>query len=238
MGGRSAEKRAELERKRQRALENVQQRLEADSSCADDPVIQRVRAMGECGEQLFPVIPRDVYRGVDVEFSDQGREFDPRRVSGKAGVVYWNAGRRAAAANEVALRIAAGETLRKICGPGRDRSMLPEKGTYLAWIFGLGDEYVQMTYDLARRMRAEGYADELIEIADAGMDAADIAQVQGFRLAMEARQWVTERILPRLYGRKGDGSSGVTINVNTNLGGADEVGDDGTYRVSISASGE
>lgn len=209
------------------ATKEIRQEEEQDSSRADDPLIQRVREMANTGEQLFPVIPHTVYRGIDIE--SQGEDFRPDHSIGTK--TYWTPDKRAAAANEVAIRLASGENLNKILGSGRDHSLLPNKAEFFRWMFGLGDEYVAQSYRLARQMKAEGYADELVDIADKAQECDEMARVNGYRLAIEARQFIMQKVLPKLYGNQQGAGAGLTINISTNLGGEESEPLDGTYKI-------
>ncbi len=82
----------------------------------------------------------------------------------------------------ICTRIANGESLRSIC---RDEAM-PTKSTVLAWLADDARQEFRTKYALAREIQAEGFVDEMVEIADDGtndwmekMNAA--VEVTGYR---------------------------------------------------------
>lgn len=93
----------------------------------------------------------------------------------------------------IATRIASGESLRAICkGNG-----MPDRSTVLRWVLrgegGFRDEE-------ALRLRAEGWAEELVELADEALDSGDATTIQATRVALDARKWCASRLLPKKYG--------------------------------------
>ena len=92
-------------------------------------------------------------------------------------------------ANEICERIANGETLRAICVDKR----MPDKSTVLRWA-AKHDDFTHM-YGLAMRLRADVYADEMIDIAD-----NEQGDPRRDALRLNARQWVCGKAFPRKYG--------------------------------------
>lgn len=177
-------------------------------SVVDEDTIEAARGAGERGENIFPVLPEDLFRGYETNHDPHRRTEHGRK---------WTPEKRAAAVNEIAIRMASGEAVKDILGPNRDRERLPGTETFYTWIFALGDEYVYRVYELAQKMRVQGFVDELIEISDMARDSEEMAEVKGAELAINTRQWVASKIMPWLYGAKEAGGSGITVNINTNL---------------------
>ncbi len=111
----------------------------------------------------------------------------------------------------VCLRIAEGQSLRKIC---QDESM-PDKSTVLRWI-GRHPEFRDQ-YAQSKAEGAEAIAEEMFEIADDGsndwmeqLDSEGQAlgyrlngeHVQRSRLRIDTRKWYLSKILPKKYGDK------------------------------------
>jgi hypothetical protein len=91
-------------------------------------------------------------------------------------------------AEAIAIRIASGESLRAIC----QDSDLPDRSTVLRW--ALRDEGgFRDQYESALRMRAEGWADEIVDLADQALEAGDSTRVHATRLSLDARKWVASR---------------------------------------------
>lgn len=111
----------------------------------------------------------------------------------------------------VCLRIAEGESLRKVCS---DENM-PAKATILRWI-GRFPEFRDQ-YAKAKVDGAEALAEELFEIADDGsndwMEQLDKEgnaigyrlngeHVQRSKLRIDTRKWYLSKIMPKKYGDK------------------------------------
>jgi hypothetical protein len=113
-------------------------------------------------------------------------------------------------ADEICRRMCEGESLRSIC---RSEGM-PPFGTVMTWV--LKDrEGFHAQYARAREAQAHALADELLEIADdarndrmARNDPENPGRVensehlQRSRLRVDARKWLTSKILPKQYGDK------------------------------------
>ncbi len=67
-------------------------------------------------------------------------------------------------AHKICERIADGESLRSIC---RDNTM-PAKSTVMAWLADDAHQEFRTKYALAREIQADGFVDEMVEIADDG----------------------------------------------------------------------
>ena len=121
-------------------------------------------------------------------------------------------------AEEICARIAAGESLRAIC---EDEGM-PAHSTVLGWAVdnahGFFDRYMR-----AKQMRCLRYADEVIEIADDGVNDTyvddngktkiDYDNIKRSALRVDARKWLMVKYLPKVFGDKIDlnHSGGVSL---------------------------
>ena len=99
-------------------------------------------------------------------------------------------------AAEICRRIADGESLNTIC---KDEHM-PSTVTVFSWLKNSAQTNFLNNYNIAREMQAEGYAEEIVGIADddSGDDGND--SVQRSRLKVDARKWVASKLLPKKYG--------------------------------------
>lgn len=115
-------------------------------------------------------------------------------------------------AAKICCRIAEGESLGSIC---RDESY-PAKSTIFRWL--LTGKYPEFRdqYVLAREIQSEGYADEILDIADDGkndyiereldsgvsIDVLNTEHLQRSRLRVDSRKWILSKLLPKKYGDK------------------------------------
>lgn len=109
-----------------------------------------------------------------------------------------------ALADRICARIAAGESLIRIC---RDEDM-PGRSTVMAWL--LQDKEFSDKYARARDLQAEVLADEIIEIADDGMndvvvgedgkERTDHEAIARSKLRVDARKWYASKVAPKKYG--------------------------------------
>lgn len=113
---------------------------------------------------------------------------------------------------DILAEIANGRSLRSIC---RDEGM-PSVKSFLAWVKddenGLGKQYAR-----AMEMRAEALFEEILEIADDGIndtyskedgsDAVNHDVIARSRLRVDARKWALSKMMPKKYGDKLDLSS-------------------------------
>lgn len=121
----------------------------------------------------------------------------PKRYEGRRDVGYVLRGKSIAEtqalASEILGGIAEGKSLRAILkAPG-----MPSFPTFFTWL--RADRDFHALYARAREAQAEGYADEITELADSaqGLDAAG---VNAARLRVDARKWIASKLLPRKYG--------------------------------------
>ena len=93
-------------------------------------------------------------------------------------------------ADEICERLADGEGLRAIC---REANM-PNKSTVFRWL-PLHDVFRDQ-YARARETQADGFVDEIIEIADNEPDP------QKARVRVDVRKWVAGKMRPKVYGER------------------------------------
>lgn len=130
-----------------------------------------------------------------------------------------------ALAEKICDRIADRESLRSIC---RDETM-PAKSTVLSWLADEDKAAFRARYALAREILADGFVDELVEIADdssndwiekknaAGETTGWQENGEAIRrsqLRIATRQWVAEKLRPKKYGAKAEPEQGVTGEVS------------------------
>jgi hypothetical protein len=102
-----------------------------------------------------------------------------------------------ALASEICIRMAAGESVRKIC---RDANM-PCFRTVMAWVHdknhvACSDGFPEQ-YQAAMQSMAQNMFDELLEIAD-----DDAHETQRSRLRVDTRKWYLSKCLPKVFGDK------------------------------------
>lgn len=102
-----------------------------------------------------------------------------------------------ATVDRVCNEIAAGNSLRAICA---DPDM-PCVDSIITWL-GKHPSFAAQ-YAQARATQAEGYADEIVEIADS-VRAGTAEQVAAARLAVDSRKWIAAKLLPKKYGERLD----------------------------------
>jgi hypothetical protein len=107
-------------------------------------------------------------------------------------------------ADKICEKISAGESLRSIC---KDEAM-PRMATIFRWLANnksFSDQYAR-----AREEQAETLADEIVQIADDGLNdtyldengnrRTDQDVIARSRLRVEARKWVAAKLKPKKYG--------------------------------------
>jgi hypothetical protein len=101
--------------------------------------------------------------------------------------------------DEICVRIAEGESLRKIC---KDEKM-PSLVTVWKWLNN--SEELTKQYARAREEQAETFVDEIQEISDAkiplGPDGKiDNGAVNQARLRVDSRKWIASKLKPKKFG--------------------------------------
>jgi hypothetical protein len=101
--------------------------------------------------------------------------------------------------DEICVRIASGESLRKICKDDKMPALVN------VWRWLNDNEALSKQYTHAREEQAETLADEIQEICDAEMpmDAfgkIDAGAVNQARLKIDARKWIASKLKPKRFG--------------------------------------
>ena len=94
---------------------------------------------------------------------------------------------------------------------------MPSVSTMIEWLDhdrreGSGDLAAQ--YARAREHQAEGYADEIVSLADSA-DESTPAGVNKARLQVDARKWISSKFYPRVFGDRIDVTGKLDVNVLT-----------------------
>lgn len=110
-------------------------------------------------------------------------------------------------------RIADGESLRSICSD----DTMPAKSTVMAWLADDAHQEFRTKYALAREIQADGFVDEMVEIADDGSNdwmqknfgeetrwVENGEALRRSQLRILTRQWIAEKLKPKKYGTKID----------------------------------
>lgn len=124
-------------------------------------------------------------------------------------------------ADTICERIADGESLRSIC---REHEM-PDKATVFRWLAS-NDDFATK-YARAREAQADGFVDEMVEIADDGSNdwmekqfgeetrwVENGEALRRSQLRIATRQWIAEKLKPKKYGAKVELEHGVTGEVS------------------------
>lgn len=111
-------------------------------------------------------------------------------------------------ADEICERLADGESLRKICLSDH----MPNRATVFRWLHlhsSFRDQYAR-----AREAQADALADEILDIADDGLNDSyededgnkrtDHDVIARSRLRVDARKWIASKLKPKVYGDRID----------------------------------
>ena len=123
-------------------------------------------------------------------------------------------------AEEICIRLMQGESLRKILAADE----MPAQSTVYLWLIRAKEEKASKElklfseqYAQARRIQAEGYIDEVMDIADDGSndwmekfdkDGQSVGwmlngeHVQRSRVRIDTRKWIASKLVPKVYGDK------------------------------------
>ena len=104
-------------------------------------------------------------------------------------------------------RVASGEPLSKVCSTAN----MPTRKAFFDWV--AKDDSIRVKYEFAMHMRADLYAEEIIEISDEthveakydGEDvrlALDATAVARNRLRVDTRKWLAAKMNAKKYGDK------------------------------------
>jgi len=113
---------------------------------------------------------------------------------------------------EILIRVAEGESINQICSEAN----MPSRSTFYDWV--AADESIKAKYELAMQVRADFYAEQIIEIADDASGDSYIDEdgkvqinhenIARAKLRIDARKWYASRMHPKKYG------NAVTVEVN------------------------
>lgn len=111
-------------------------------------------------------------------------------------------------ANTICERIAGGESLRSIC---QDEG-LPSITSVMRWLADENNAAFRAQYARAREAQADYMAEEILSIADDGLNdtyvddegrkRTDQDVIARSRLRVEARKWLASKMAPKKYGEK------------------------------------
>ena len=121
-------------------------------------------------------------------------------------------------------RVAAGEALSRVCGSSDD---MPTRKSFFEWV--AKDPAIKAKYEFAIQLRADGLADDILQIADDGLNdtyrdedgntRTDQDVIARSKLRVDARKWLASKMAPKKYGDKLD----ITANVTTHEETIDEL---------------
>lgn len=135
---------------------------------------------------------------------------------------------------EICLRLSSGQSLRQICKDPH----IPSRETIYNWLFNSSEYQAEFTemYNQARACQMEGWAEEIIEIADdKSEDVVEDAKgnqylnkefVMRSRVKIDARKWVMSKMAPKKYGDRiaVDHAGGMTLSLSQALDAAEGTG--------------
>ncbi|WP_304679162.1 hypothetical protein [Neisseria polysaccharea] len=110
-------------------------------------------------------------------------------------------------ADKICELIARGMSLRAICASAD----MPAGGTVHRWLAEHQD--FQEQYARAREEQADGFADEIIDIADSV--APETGEVAKAKLQIDARKWKAAKLAPKKYGEKLELDADMRVKVET-----------------------
>jgi hypothetical protein len=112
--------------------------------------------------------------------------------------------------DEICLRLADGESLRKIC----ESEDMPSKTSVFRWLADEKNKAFRDQYALARELQADSLFDEMLDIADEsvgdsyedsnGNERINHEVVQRSKLRIDTRKWLAGKLRPKVYGDKAD----------------------------------
>lgn len=91
-------------------------------------------------------------------------------------------------------------SLREICKKGS----MPARSTVLRWLSSEEpselEQWFRVQYARAREVQADLIVDDILELADESKGCVTPAEVQSYKLRVEARKWVASKLAPKRYG--------------------------------------
>ncbi len=110
-------------------------------------------------------------------------------------------------AGEICRLIAQGLSLREIC----TRKEMPASGTVYRWLAEYPE--FQEQYARAREEQADGFAEEVLAIAD--RCPPETGEVAKAKLQIDVRKWIAAKLAPKKYGDRLDLSADMRVKVET-----------------------
>lgn len=114
-------------------------------------------------------------------------------------------------ADDICERLADGESLKRICASDG----MPKKSTVFRWLES--NQKFRDMYVRAREAQADTLADEILDIADEGLNdtyvddngnvRTDHEIVARSKLRVDARKWIAAKLKPRVYGDRAEPES-------------------------------
>lgn len=111
-----------------------------------------------------------------------------------------------AIAETICLRLAEGESLKRIC----EDSDMPSRSMVFRWLHQ--NDVFRDKYAQAKERQAQYWAEEILDIADDGtndyMETSDGREVlngehvQRSKLRIDSRKWLLSKLLPKKYGER------------------------------------
>lgn len=114
---------------------------------------------------------------------------------------------------EIVEKVAQGETINQIC---KLDARYPHPVTFKRWI--VNNPELAKAYDAARRISAEAFEEEAIDVArEIKRAQRDGTQVRAYEVLLQQLRWSAERRDPAKYGTRAPISIRVPIQINTSL---------------------
>lgn len=117
--------------------------------------------------------------------------------------------------DEICVRIAEGESLRKICKDDKMPSLVA------VWKWLNNNEELVKQYTRAREEQAETFVDEILDIADDNKDDTYLDDngkliinqevIARSRLRVDSRKWIASKLKPKRFGEKIQTENNTTI---------------------------
>ena len=106
---------------------------------------------------------------------------------------------------EICQELVTGLSIRRVC---EDNDRFPSVRTVMRWLFDYKD--FRQQYDIACQLRAEYFAQEIVDISNEEVTANHAAMRN--KLRVDSRKWIASRLLPKKYGDQ------IGVEVSGNVG--------------------